>query len=372
MNQLKSKNLRTEEIILHMGPQHPSTHGVLHILLTLEGEEVIDAVPSIGYIHRGIEKLCEHRTYDQIIPLLDRTDYLSGTLNELPFVLATEKLMEVRVPKRSQYIRVIICELFRLASHLVWYATYALDIGAVGPLFYAFREREIILDFIEELTGSRMHPNYLRIGGVREDLPEGYEGRLLKFINSFVKRIDDYEYLLTNNIIFKYRTQDVGRLTKERAIDLGFTGPNLRANGVDLDLRRDYPYSGYDNFDFEVAIADAGDCYARYLVRMKEMRESSKIIRQALEDLPRGEIKAKVPKVIKPPAGEVYQKVESSRGIIGLYLISDGSNKPYRLRYRSPSFVHLLSLSEMMYGGKIGDAVAVIGSIDIVLGEVDR
>ncbi len=372
MSKLKSKTLTTEEIILHMGPQHPSTHGVFHILLTLEGEQVIEAVPSIGYIHRGIEKLCEHRTYDQVIPLLDRCDYLSGTLNELPFILAVEKLMEIEISRRAQYIRVIIDELFRIASHIVWYATYALDLGAIGPLFYAFRERELILDLIEELTGSRMHPNYHRIGGVRDDVTTGFARKALKFVRDFPRKVDDYENLLTNNVIFQIRTKDIGNLSKSRAVELGVSGPNLRASGLKWDLRKDKPYSAYREFKFEVASRPEGDCYARYLVRMKEMRESAQIIEQALEGLPKGEYRVKVPKVIKPPEGDIYNLVESSRGVIGLYLVSDGSNKPYRLRYRSPSFVNLQSLSDMMYGGKIGDAVAIIGSIDFVLGEVDR
>ncbi|OGL52868.1 MAG: NADH dehydrogenase [Candidatus Schekmanbacteria bacterium RIFCSPLOWO2_12_FULL_38_15] len=363
----------TEEIVVNMGPQHPSTHGVLRILLTLDGEKVTDCEVVIGYLHRGVEKLAEHRDYKQAIILTDRLDYLASMSNNLAYVLAVEKLMDVKVPERAEYIRVIVAELQRIASHLIWLATHAMDIGAITVFLYCFREREEILNLFEMLCGARLTYNYMRIGGVSEDLPEGFIERANKFIEIFPDRIDEYETLLTKNRIWIDRTVGVGVISGEDGIDLGLSGPSIRGSGVRWDVRKAEPYSIYDRFDFQIPIGEKGDTYDRYLVRIEEMRQSNKIVKQALDQLPDGEIMAKVPRIIKPPKGEVYRSIESPKGELGFYIVSDGtSTSPYRMKIRPPSFVNMESFSKMIKGHLVADVIAVIGTLDIVLGEVDR
>lgn len=389
--------IRTEELILNMGPQHPSTHGVLHVLLELNGEVVVDVQPSIGYIHRSIEKIVENRLYYQCLPLMCRLDYLASLSNELAFVRTVEELLELEVPERAEYIRVIMAELARIASHLVWLGTFGLDLGAMTPFLYTFREREQVLDLIEMATGSRMMSNYVRVGGVKLDLPADFFDATRRFVDEFNERVDEYEQLLTTNEIFLVRTKGIGILKTDDAINLGVTGPMLRAAGFRWDLRKNKPYSVYDRFSFDIPTGENGDCYDRYLVRIREMRQSLKIIKQALGGLPEGPYILRAPKMVlppkdelktsmeslihhfelivkgmKPPVGEVYCSVESPRGELGFYLISDGSPKPYRLKIRTPSFVNLQALAKMIKGMMIGDVVAIIGSLDIVLGEIDR
>jgi NADH-quinone oxidoreductase subunit D len=389
--------IRTEELILNMGPQHPSTHGVLHVLLELNGEVVVDAQPSIGYIHRSIEKLVENRLYYQCMPLICRLDYLATLSNEFAFVRTLEELLGISIPERAEYIRVVMAELARIASHLVWLGTFGLDLGAMTPFLYCFREREKALDLIEMATGSRMMSNYMRVGGVKLDLPAEFLEAARSFVDDLARRVDEYEQLLTTNEIFLVRTKGIGVLTKADAINLGVTGPILRASGLRWDLRKNRPYSVYDRFEFDIPFAENGDCYDRYLVRVAEMRESAAIIRQALETMPGGTYILRAPKLVlppkdelktsmeslihhfqlilkgmRPPEGEVYSCIESPRGELGFYLISDGSPKPYRLKIRTPSFVNLQALPAMIKNMMIGDVVAIIGSLDIVLGEIDR
>ncbi len=363
---------RTEEMDINMGPQHPSTHGVLRLMLTLDGEEIVDVRPIIGYLHRGVEKLSEHRTYPMIEPLTDRLDYVAAISENLGYCGAVEKLMGLQVPPRAQYIRVILAELQRIASHLVWLGTHALDIGAMTVYFYAFRERELILDLFEQFCGARLTYNSMRIGGLLEDVPPGWTDRVRHFLSIFPSRQKEYEDLLTVNRIWLGRTRGVGILTAEDAVAMGASGPTLRGSGVAYDVRRAQPYSSYEQFEFDVPTGTNCDTYDRYLVRMEEMRQSCRIVRQALDRLPEGEVRAKVPKYIKPPVGEVYHVVESPRGEQGFYLVSKGGEMPYRVRFRSPSFVNLQALPIMCRGRLIADVVAVIGSIDIVLGDVDR
>jgi NADH-quinone oxidoreductase subunit D len=388
-----------ETMTINMGPQHPSTHGVLRLVLELDGEIVRKATPHIGFLHRGIEKLSEHRTYHQILPLTDRLDYLAPMHNNLGYVLAVEKLLGItdQIPERAQVVRVLLAELTRLKSHLVWLACHALDIGAMTVFIYCFREREEIMNFYEEISGARMTSNYFRVGGLSADLPEGLETRIRKFTNDMPGHIETYEGLLTGNKIWQKRIKDVGVISAEDAIDLGVSGPSLRGSGVDWDLRRDQPYSGYENYDFEVAVDDGCDTWARYHVRLKEMRESCKIIHQALDKLKPGPILADEPKVVlpskqdtvntieglihhfkiisegfKPEKGEVYVGVENPKGEVGFYLVSDGSPRPHRMKIRPASFVNLQALPKMVEGSMIADVVAVIGTLDIVLGEIDR
>jgi len=363
---------RTEEMDINMGPQHPSTHGVLRLMLTLDGEEIVDVRPIIGYLHRGVEKLCEHRTYPMIEPLTDRLDYVAAISENLGYCGAVEKLMGLQVPPRAQYIRVILAELQRIASHLLWLGTHALDLGAMTVFFYTFRERELILDLFEQFCGARLTYNALRIGGLLEDVPPGWTDRVRHFLTIFPSRQKEYEDLLTVNRIWLGRTRGVGILRPEVAVALGASGPVLRGSGVAYDVRRAQPYSSYEHFEFDVPTGTHCDTYDRYLVPMEEMRQSCRIIRQALDRLPEGEGRAKVPKYIKPAAGEVYHVVESPRGEQGFYLVSKGGEMPYRMRFRSPSFVNLQALPIMCKGQLIADVVAVIGSIDIVLGDVDR
>ncbi|MFH1259225.1 MAG: NADH-quinone oxidoreductase subunit D [Elusimicrobiota bacterium] len=367
-----TEKLQTETMYINMGPQHPSTHGVLRLGLTLDGEVVTAADPDIGYLHRGIEKLAEKRNYFQFNPLTDRLDYLASMSNNLAYCLTVEKILGVAIPPRAQVLRVIMAELQRIASHLVYFGTYGVDLGAVTPFMYAFRDREVIVDLFESVCGARLTYNYIRIGGAAADLPEGFVEKTKIFIQSMGPHLQDYDNLLSDNAIFLDRTKGIGIISGEKAIAYGLSGPNLRASGIKFDLRKDEPYSGYDQYNFAVPVGTRGDCWDRYYLRMSEIRESLKIVEQALNKLPSGEYLAKVPKVLKVPAGETYQHIESPRGDLGFYLVSDGTEKPYRLKIRAPSFVNLQILGDIMPGGKIADIVAILGSIDIVLGEVDR
>lgn len=365
-------SIRTEELEISMGPQHPSTHGVLRVILTLDGEVVVDAIPDIGYLHRGIEKLAEMRTYIQFIPLTDRTDYLASMMGNAVYVGAIEKLMGTEISERVEFIRIIMMELQRIASHLVFVGTYGLDLGATTPFIYCFREREDILDLFEMACGARLTYNYFRPGGVSRELPEGFFAKTKQFITTLRKRMPEYDDLLTGNEIFLLRTRGIGYLSAQDAIDYGMSGPSLRGSDVAYDVRRTDPYSLYSRLEFDVATESTCDCLGRYLVRTAEMRQSLKMIEQALDMMPEGKEKARTPLVLKPPAGEVYHHIESARGDLGVYLVSDGSPKPYRLHWRAPSFINLTALRQMVHGLKVADVVATLGSLDVVLGEVDR
>jgi NADH-quinone oxidoreductase subunit D len=369
---LQASNNGADEYILNMGPQHPSTHGVLRLVLKLDGETVKDIVPDLGYVHRGLEKLFENRAYGQIIPYLDRTDYLSAMNNEWAYVMAVEKLMAIEVPQRAEFMRVIFAELNRIMSHLLWYSAYGMDIGALTPLLYAFREREEIIDMVEAACGGRLTHNYYRIGGFRQDLPKGFFDMLKKFISHFNDKVDEYEALLINNVIFMKRAQGVGVLKKETAINYGVTGPNLRASGADIDLRKQDAYGVYGKLDFKACLRDNGDTWDRCKARMAEMRESLKILKQCMDMIPEGEVMAKVPKIIKPAAGEVYTRVEGPKGEVGVYIVSDGTEKPYRIKLRQPSFSNLSVIKEITVGHKIADLVAIMGSLDVIIPEIDR
>ena len=386
-----------QTMVINMGPQHPSTHGVLRLLLEIDGETIVRIMPDIGYLHTGIEKTCEAKFYQQVVPMTDRIDYLCPMTNNLAYCLAVEKLLGLEIPPRAQWLRVMLNELTRINSHLVWLGTHAMDIGAMTVFLYCFRERENILRLFEAVSGQRMMTSYFRIGGVAIEPPLDFFDRVKKFNDAFPEHVDEYEGLLTKNPIFVNRLKDVAYISKEDALALCATGPTLRASGIDVDLRRDAPYSGYENFKFAVPTSTVGDVYARYLVRVQELRESQKIVTQALEGIPEGPVKADAPKVVLPdrekmktqmealiyhfkivtegftvPEGEVYQAVESPRGEMGYYVVSDGTAKPYRVHMRSPSFANLQSLPTMCEGRLIADVVAAIGSIDIVLGDVDR
>jgi NADH-quinone oxidoreductase subunit D len=386
-----------ERLILSMGPQHPSTHGVLRLVLDLEGETVVRSVLDIGYLHTGFEKSFESKTYSQGITLTDRMDYLAPLSNNLGFCLAVEKLLDLEIPPRAQWIRVLLTELTRIQSHLVWLGTHAIDLGAMSVFLYCFREREDILDIFEMVSGQRMMTSYFRIGGLALEPPLGWLKRVEKFVQMFPNRLEQYEALLTRNPIWLRRTKDVGTISGKDAIALGLSGPSLRGSGVDWDIRKKQPYSSYEKFDFKVATRPEGDVYARYLARLEEMRQSLRIVQQAMEGLPEGPIKAKAPHIVlpdreemktsiealiyhfkivsegfHPPVGEVYQAIESPRGELGFYVVSDGSPKPYRCHVRGPSFANLQALPKLIEGRLIADVVACIGSIDIVLGEVDR
>jgi NADH-quinone oxidoreductase subunit D len=363
----------TEELVINMGPQHPSTHGVLRVVLRLDGERVVGSDVVIGYLHRGIEKLCESRDWTQIILLTDRMDYVAAATNNLGYCETVEKLMSLEVPRRARYIRTILSELQRIASHCLWLGTHAMDIGAMTVFLYAFRERELILDLFEEYCGARLTYNSMRIGGLPLDLPPGWDRKVREFCAIMSTKIDEYEELLTHNRIWLERTRQVGVISGPEAIALGLSGPVLRGSGVARDIRRDEPYAAYDEMAFDVPIGTAGDTYDRYLVRIEEFRQSVRIIRQALDGLPEGPVMGKVPRIIKPPAGETYHAIESPKGEIGYFIVSDGrSTSPYRFRVRPPSFCNLQALPRLVKGHLVADVVALIGSIDIVLGEVDR
>jgi NADH-quinone oxidoreductase subunit D len=366
------------EMEISFGPQHPATHGVLRVILKVDGERIIEAKPVIGYLHRGTEKLFENMDYPQCVPHTDRMDYVAAATNNLGYVEAVEKLLGItsQIPKRAQVIRVILSELQRISSHLLWLATHAIDLGAMTPFFYTFRERELVLDLFEEYCGARLTLNCMRIGGVPEDIPAGWVARLEEFLDLFDPAVDEYEALLTNNRIWKRRTVGIGVISPEDAIAWGFTGPPLRGSGVEWDLRKVQPYECYPEIDFEIPVGVNGDTYDRYLVRMEEMRQSRRILQQCIPMLaatPEGDIKARISKVVRPPAGEVYHSVESPKGELGYYIVADGkSTRAYRCRVRPPSFVNLQALPEMAKGHLISDLIALIGTIDIVLGEVDR
>ena len=387
-----------ETMVLNMGPQHPSTHGVLRVVLELDGETVVKARPEIGYLHTGIEKSCEALTYSQAITLTDRIDYLAPLSNNLGYCLAVEKLLDLQAPQRAQYIRVLLTELTRIGSHLVWLGTHAMDLGAVSVMLYCFREREELLKIFEMVSGQRMMTSYFRIGGLAAEPPPGWLDRVQKFVEVFPSRLQEYEHLLTANSIWRLRTVGVGVLEARDAVALGVSGPTLRAAGVAYDVRKFFPYSSYEEFDFDVPTRTESDCYARYLVRLAEMRESLKIVRQAMDKIPpEGPIQAEAPGIVPPqrermktemealiyhfkiftegfapPPGEVYQRIESPRGEQGWFVASDGSANPCRVRVRAPSFVHLQALPKLAEGSLVADLVACIGTIDIVLGEVDR
>jgi NADH-quinone oxidoreductase subunit D len=386
-----------QTMVINMGPQHPSTHGVLRLVVEIDGETVVSLAPDIGYLHTGIEKTCEAKFYQQVIPLTDRIDYLCPMTNNLAYCLAVEKLLGLEIPERAQYLRVLLNEITRIQSHLVWLGTHAMDIGALTIFLYCWREREDIMRIYENISGQRMMTSYFRIGGLALEPPLDFYKQVQDFLNIMPDRITQYENMLTGNPIWMNRLKGVGYLSAADAIALGVTGPPLRASGIDWDLRRDMPYSGYEKFQFNVPVSKVGDVWARYVVRMQEMRESLKICQQALDGMPEGRIVADAPKIILPdrekmktemeslihhfkivtegfgvPAGEVYQAVESPRGEMGYYVVSDGTAKPYRVHMRNPSYATLQALETMCKGRLLADVVAVIGSIDIVLGEIDR
>jgi NADH-quinone oxidoreductase subunit D len=394
---MRAEGTTERHMVLNMGPQHPSTHGVLRLVLEIDGEIVMRLVPEIGYLHTGIEKTCEAKFYQQVVPLTDRIDYLSPMANNLCYCLAVEKLLELEIPDKAQWIRVLLTELTRLNSHLVWLGTHAMDIGALTLLLYTFRDREDILRIFEDVAGQRMMTSYFRIGGLALEPPLDFFDRVDTFIRGFPEKIDEYSNLLTGNPIFVNRLKGVGMLSAAEAIALGVTGANMRGSGVDFDVRRDIPYSSYEKFQFKVPISTVGDCWARYEVRLEEMRQSVNIVRQALDGMPEGAYKADAPKIVLPdrekmktemealihhfkivtegfavPAGEVYQAIESPRGQMGYYVVSDGTAKPWRVHMRNPSFASLQALETMCVGRMLADVVAAIGSIDIVLGEIDR
>jgi NADH-quinone oxidoreductase subunit D len=386
-----------ETVTINMGPSHPSTHGVLRLVVELDGEVVRKVVPHVGYLHRGMEKIAESMTYHQFIPYTDRLDYLAPLSNNVAFVLAVEKLIGLEVPPRCRAIRVICCEIARISAHLLWLGTGALDLGAATVFFHTFREREILYNLIEMITGARLTTSYPRVGGLARDIPDGLIPPLAEFIKTFPRKVDEYETLLTRNRIWLKRTQNVGKISAADAVDLGLTGPNLRASGVEYDVRKAFPYSGYEQYDFEVPLGAVGDAYDRYLVRIEEMRQSARILRQAVASLPAGPVNADDPKVVLPPkkkvvtsmeelihqfiivtegfpapTGEVYHSVEAPKGELGFYVKSEGSKSPYRLKIRSPSFVSLQAVPLMAEGGMVSDLIAVVASLDPVMGEVDR
>ncbi len=388
---------KDQHMVLNMGPQHPSTHGVLRLVLEIDGEIVVRLYPEIGYLHTGIEKTCEAKFYQQVVPLTDRIDYLGPMANNLCYCLAVEKLLELDIPERAVWIRVLLTELTRLNSHLIWLGTHAMDIGALTVFLYTFREREEILRIFEMVSGQRMMTSYFRIGGLAMEPPLGMFERIQAFIKTFPEKIDEYSNLLTGNPIFVRRLKGVGHLSREDAIALGVTGPVARASGIDYDVRRDNPYSSYEKFQFKVPVSNDCDVWARYVLRLEEMRQSVGIIQQALDGMPGGPIKANAPKIVLPdreamktqmealihhfkivtegfavPAGEVYQAIESGHGTMGYYVVSDGTAKPWRVHMRYPGFATLQALEVMCKGRLLADVVAVIGSIDIVLGEIDR
>jgi len=407
------EGLREETMVINMGPQHPSTHGVLRLVLELDGENVVSCRPVVGYLHTGIEKNCEWRSWQQGIAFVTRMDYLSPFFNELAYVTAVERLLGIEVPERARVIRVMLCELNRIASHLVWLATTSLELGAISMMLYGFRERETILDIFELASGLRMNHAYMRVGGLAMDLPEGAEDRVGDLLRILPGRIHEYEDLLSANPIWVERTRGIGQVPKERLLGLGVTGPVLRASGVDYDMRRSNPYAGYEEYEFEVPVRTEGDCYARFEVRIEEMKQSLRIVEQCLARLPAGPVKIDDPKLrfpgdlavgpdgignseeyvkhimeesmealinhfklvtqgIRVPPGEVYEAVESPRGELGYYVVSDGTNRPYRVRVRDPSFVNLQGLPDMVTGRLVADTVACIASVDPVMGGVDR
>jgi NADH-quinone oxidoreductase subunit D len=365
-------SLPTEQLMINMGPQHPSTHGVLRLILTLEGEVITAIDPDIGYLHRGMEKIAENRTYAQYLPYTDRFDYLESLNNNLAYCLAVERLAGIEVPERAQYIRVILAELGRIASHLIWLGTFGNDLGATTVFIYGLRERELIVDLFEMALGARLTYSGMRIGGMPYDLPEGFEQATREVIAQIRPRLDENDQLLTGNRIFEVRTKGIGVISREQALAFALSGPTLRGSGAAIDVRRADPYCVYDQLEFEVPSFPEGDCWARYMVRIEEMRQSMRIVEQCLSRMPEGPVRAKLPRAFKPAPGEAYGRTESPRGDLSMFVVSDGSDRPCRLRVRAPSFANLQALETMARGHKIGDIVAILGSIDIVLGEIDR
>jgi NADH-quinone oxidoreductase subunit D len=367
------EDIGTEEFWVNMGPQHPSTHGVLRLELKLSGETVVDGIVHIGYLHRSMEKIAEKRTYTQFIPFTDRLDYLASMNNNLAYVLAVEKLMGIEVNDRAKYIRVIMAELGRIASHLFGITTFVQDLGAFAtPLFYGMREREKIVELFDDVCGQRLTYNYMRIGGVSRDLPDGAESKIKSIIKYLRPKFDDLEALFNSNPIFIARTRGVGVLTAKKAVNYGVTGPNLRASGVKWDLRKDEPYLCYDKFMFDIPVGNNGDAWDRYKVRMDEMRQSLRIAEQAVLGLPEGDPTAKAGRIFRPEPGEAYMRSENPRGELGFYIVSDGSPIPCRMKIRSPSFSNIAVLPDLIRGLKVADAVCVLGSLDVVMGEIDR
>jgi NADH-quinone oxidoreductase subunit C/D len=394
---LTRKSEETDFMFLNLGPQHPGTHGVLRVILQLDGEDIVDAVPDIGYHHRGAEKMGERQSWHTFIPYTDRVDYLGGVMNNLPYLLAVEKLAGIEVPDRAKVIRIMMCEFFRINSHLVWYGTFAQDLGQLSPVFYMFNDREKVLEIVEAICGDRMHPNWFRIGGVAQDLPNGWERLVQDFLNYFPKRLNEYDKMVMKNSILRGRTRGIGSYTLEEAIDWGVTGPGLRACGLEWDFRKKRPYSGYDQFEFEIPTGQNGDCYDRAVVRVAEMRQSLRIIEQCLKNMPEGSYKSDHHLTTPPlkektmhdietlithflsvswgpviPAGEAFAGIEATKGNNGYYLVSDGSTSPYRVRIRAPSFAHLQMIPLISRGHTIADLLAILGTIDYVLADVDR
>ena len=393
------KEIPTERMVINFGPSHPATHGVFRNILELDGERILDAEVEIGFLHSGFEKLGEHRTYNQFITIADRMNYLSPLCNDVGYVLAVEKLLGIEVPPRCQYLRAIMCELNRIADHLVSVGMHGVDIGAMTVFLYAYKQREIIYDILEFVTGSRMNNSYPRVGGLVADVPEGFEEKVKDFADHFLPTVDDIERLLTRNRIWVDRNKGIGAITPEEAISWGLTGPCLRAAGVEWDIRKAEPYSSYDHFDFEIPVGVRGDSYDRYLVRMEEMRQSNRIIQQAIANLPGGEVNVDDPKIILPPKervyhsieglihhfklimeehgfqtpkGEIYSATEVPNGELGFFIVSDGTNKPYRIHVRAPSFINYSVFPQLVKGHMISDVVAVISSLNIIAGELDR
>jgi len=370
--QISTGRMQTEEMVLNVGPQHPATHGVFRLLATIDGEVLTNAEPIIGYMHRGYEKLVEARDYRQITNLVSRMDWLSGINNELPLAMSIEKLMGLEVPPRAQYLRVILCEMNRILNHLMFFASFGAELGAITPTFYAFREREDIQYVMETVTGGRMHFGFFRPGGLKEDVPKGFYAAALASVRQVIDRLYQYEDLLTGNEIFKGRTIGVGVLDKETAYSYGVTGPIARGSGIDMDVRKDEPYLVYDHFDFNVHTGPNGDCFDRFWVLVHEVVESARIVEQAIEAIPSGPIMGKVPRVVQAPEGEVYVRTENPLGELGFYLVSDGGNKPYRMKIRTPSYNNVSALPAVLKGTMVADMIAILGSFFFVLGDIDR
>ncbi len=360
------------ELVINVGPQHPATHGVLHLVITLQGETIKKIEPHLGYIHRSIEKMCESLSYRQFIYVTSRMDYLSAHMNNHACAMTVEKALQVEVPSRAQYIRVIMSELTRIASHELWWGAMAMDLGAFTPFFYAFRERETINDIMEETCGARLTMNYMVPGGVMADIHPTFQQKVKDFITLFKSKIDEYDELVTGNIIFQNRMKNVGVLSKEDAISYGCTGPVARGSGVSCDIRKIFPYEVYDKVQFDEILETRGDSFSRYMVRIREMKESVKIIEQLIDNIPEGEFQAKTKAVLKLPKGEYYTRVETARGELGVYIVSEGSTTPYRIKFRSPGFSNLSALEHMAKGSKIGDLMATMGTLDLVIPDIDR
>jgi NADH-quinone oxidoreductase subunit D len=360
------------ELVINIGPQHPATHGVLHLVITLNGETITKLEPHLGYIHRSIEKMCESLSYRQFIYVTSRMDYLSAHMNNLACAMTVEKGLQIEVPQRAQYIRVLMSELTRIASHELWWGAMAMDLGAFTPFFYAFRERETINDIMEETCGARLTMNYMVPGGVMADIHPTFQQKVKDFITLFKSKIDEYDELVTGNIIFQNRMKGVGILSKEDAISYGCTGPVARGSGVSCDIRKIFPYEAYKQVQFDEILETAGDCFARYMVRVKEMKESVKIIEQLIDNIPEGDFQAKTKAVLKLPKGEFYSRVETARGELGVYIVSEGGTTPYRIKFRSPGFSNLSALEHMVKGSKIGDLMATMGTLDLVIPDIDR